>query len=447
MLEEASFLGVDEFVLTGATHDSRQVAPGSTFFAILGKKCDGHAFVADAINRGARVVFIDSSKRGLLDGLDLTHITVVLVASAEQALYRLASAWRQKFVIPIIGVTGTMGKTTTKELLVHLFGQVGHVCHSSPGNMNTLIGLSLALLGLREEHRIAVFELGISHPGEMQALAALVQPTLAIITTLGHQHMDGLHSLRAIAHEKKQIFSCFAPDNIGFVHGDLPLLNSCAYRHPVVKFGFKVSNQVHARRVRFVDGQLHAVLRVFDQAQPITLAVPHRGYLTSVLAVAAVGYMLDISIGHLCAAIESFQMVEGRFFAKKSSSGACLVINDAYNANPESMREALLALDKMPGYSQKIAILGDMLGLGEQSVFWHRQVGRMLRNTKSISRVVFVGSHIMQAAKTMPHIIPYTHVATWEDVTSVLPASGENSVVLLKASRGVGLNNLVPLLG
>lgn len=447
VLPDAVIFGEPEFTIITATHDSRCVQQGSAFFAIKGKSFDGHAFVSDAISRGARVVFVDRDKQSTLGELSAEVCSFVFVSSAEEALYALAAAWRAQYTIPVVGVTGTVGKTTTKELLAHFFRTAGHQCHTSPGNMNTRIGLSFALLRMTHEHTIAVFEMGISHPGEMRELADLVRPTLGIITTLGHQHMDDLPSIGDIAREKKQIFSYFGPQDLGFIHGDLPLLHGASYNHPVVRFGYKTSNQVQARRISFKDGKLHAILRVFEQSQAITLAIPHRGYLTSILAAAAVCYMLDIPLASVCSAIEKFQLIEGRFLAKKSVSGSCLIINDAYNANPESMREALFALDKMPGYSHKIAILGDMLGLGDQSVFWHRQVGRMLRHTKSISQVIFVGGQIFQAAKTMPHVISYKQVPSWKDVAAVLPDEMHGAAVLLKASCGVGLSNLAPILG
>lgn len=447
IIPAVEILGKQEFFISRATHDSRNVVDDMAFFALRGAHQDGHSFSHIAYQKGASIFVFDASMQNnlsdLIQEICKSGKTVLLVPSVVEALYKIAAAWRQQFKIPVIGITGTVGKTTTKELLAQVLYAAGHVCLASSGNLNTKIGLALTLLQLSKTHTIAVMEMGISQPGEMTELANLVRPTMGVITTLGHQHMDGLPRMSDIAREKRQIFSFFQADNIGFIHGDIPHLDSTVYNHPIVRFGCKRRNQVHARRISYVDGTLRAFLHVFDEVVPITFPVPHKGYLSATLVVAAVAYMLEIPLALVCQIAKEFSSIDGRFFCTASTSDGPLVINDAYNANPESVREALHALDKLSGYPYKIAILGDMLGLGEQSVFWHRQVGRMFRNVSSISHVVFVGAQSAQAVKTIPHVIPMSHVASWEDVVDVLPSYADRAAILLKASNGVGLSKLV----
>lgn len=447
-LPEATFDGIAEPFFEKFVIDSREVTAGATFVARKGSAVDGHDFVSDAVARGATGLIIDQSRRAVLSTIpsaQLKKLSIALVPSAEEALVRLAKSWRAQFSIPVVGITGSIGKTSTKEMLAEMVRVSGKECLVSAGNYNTLLGLSMTLLQLEQKHQCAIVEMGISCPGEMEQLADLVRPTMGVITVIAHQHMDSLGSISAIAAEKRAIFKYFKPDNIGFINGDQPLLAATSYAHPVVRFGFKTINQIQMRRVAISGMKTTGILKLYGDRYPIVLRTPHQGRLLQALASAAPAYFLGVSNQCIVEVIQKFAAVPGRFEPLALRSGKGIVINDAYNANPESIKEALLAFGRFEAPGRKVAVLGDMLGLGASSPFWHRQIGRFLRKVPSVEHVIFVGSHMAVAQKTVPRYVQATTVATWQDVAPALEtlfAEGE-CAILVKGSNGVGLGNVV----
>lgn len=428
--------------------DSRKVVPGCAFVALKGAVTDGHRFIASAIAQGAVVVLMDSANRSQLELLSealRAQACFILVKSPEAAFVRLAAAWRAQFVVPVVGVTGSVGKTSTKELIAAMVRLGKKSCLCSSGNYNTVLGAAMTLLELRSEHDCAVLEMGISERGEMAQLAELIRPTLGVITTIAHQHLDGLGSLQEIAAEKRAIFAHFQSDFIGIINGDQPLLTSVSYPHPVVRFGYKLTNQVQARRVVAQGSQLTCLLKLYGERYQLTVPTPHRGFLMSALASAATAHFLGIPAACIIEAIQTMPPVRGRFRTMPLKEFKGVVVDDAYNASPESMKEAILAFDKLELSGKKIAVLGDMLALGAQSPFWHRQIGRFLRKTESIGQVILVGEQIRAAEKTMPRWITYQVVPRWEDAQSMLEKLllQDEGAVLVKGSHDVGLHQLV----
>lgn len=427
--------------------DSRQATPGATFVALRGNTLDGHDFIADAIARGATSVVVAEEQHSCLEKLshgDRENTCFIIVPNVFDAVVAVAHAWRSQFSVPVVGVTGSIGKTTTKELIAAMVRKSGKKCLVSAGNYNTVLGAALTLLTLTDEHHCAVLEMGISRRGEMAKLADLIMPTMGVITQVAHQHMDGLGSLSDIASEKRMIFKNFKPDNIGVVFGDQTLLGGVAYQHPVVKFGCKMTNQVQARRISLSQTQLSCVLKLYDERHPLVLPTVHRGWLMSALASSAAAYFLDVPSSCIIEAIQTMPPVRSRFQPVPLKKFKGTVIDDAYNANPESMKEAILAFDRLDLSGKKIAILGDMLGLGANSEFWHRQLGRFLRKTTSIDRVIFVGENIKAATKTTPRWVVCETVESWQDALALVEGYlSEEGAVLVKASHDVGLYKIV----
>ncbi|KKT23531.1 MAG: UDP-N-acetylmuramoyl-tripeptide-D-alanyl-D-alanine ligase [candidate division TM6 bacterium GW2011_GWF2_43_87] len=443
---EVEWAGKHELVVERFVIDSRLVQPGTAFVALKGASTDGHLFVADAIERGATMLIIDADRRDCLNRVPAwsTKVSVAMVPSASKALFKLASAWRAQFSYPVVGITGSIGKTSTKEMLAEMIRLSGKSCVVSERNYNTDLGVALTLLQMRPEHHCALVEMGISLRGEMARLADMARPSMGVITTIAHQHMDGLGALTDIAAEKRDIFKYFKPDNIGIINGDQAVLASVSYSHPVVKFGFKTTNLVQARRISIDGMRITGVLKLYNERHAITLPMPHRGRLLNALAAAATACFLDIPHTYIVAGIQSAAAVQGRFQTVALSSGKGFVINDAYNANPESMREALFAFDRLEVHGAKIAVLGDMLALGANSSFWHRQLGRSLRKTPSIQRIIFVGEQVKAVEKTLPRGLRYQIVSSWQEAHKVLEGtlSGDEAI-LVKASNGIGLQHLV----
>lgn len=427
--------------------DSRTLQKGEVFVALSGTQTDGHNFVEQAIKKGATALFLEHGKKDCLSGCDsklLAKLPIMWVPNTLKALLELASAWRDNFTCPVIGITGSIGKTSTKEILATMLRRAGKKCLVSRGNQNTAIGIALNVLRMRTDYEYALFEVGINKRGQMEQLAAMLKPTMGIITTVGHSHMEGLGSLADIAAEKRNLFSAFKEDSIGIISGDQPFLAQVSYSHPVVKFGLKTTNQVQARKVVTHDRDSEFVLKLYGTKHQLRLPFNHVGMINNCLAAVSAAYLLEIPTAVILESLQAIEPVSGRFEIKKTKSGNVTLINDAYNASPESMKAALLAFDKMQTKGKKIAILGDMLELGLNSPFWHRQLGRFLRKVPSISEVVLVGKEVEWTKKTVPLGLAVKHVATWTDAQKVLEQDLENDgCVLVKGSNSMGLSHLV----
>jgi len=427
--------------------DSRTLLAGQVFVALPGAHLDGHTFVHDALQKNAFGVMIAHDQKAIVDGLKPDFFKtrcVILVPNVLEAFLALAAAWRNQFSMPVVGITGSVGKTSTKEMISQILREHGAPFIASEGNQNTEIGSALNIFKLRAKHTAAVFEMGINKRGEMARIAALIRPTIAVVTTIGHSHMEGLGSLADIAAEKRDIFKYFKEDNIGIVNGDLPILSAISYNHPLIRFGCKMINQVQARKIQTNGSQVHFVLKLYNESYRIALDTNHTGRIMNILAAVAVAHLLYIPHATIVTAIQKPLVVAGRFETCPLKAGKGILINDCYNASPESMKAALLAFEKLESVGPKIAVLGDMLELGVTSQFWHRQLGRLLRKAPSIRHVLFVGDQVKWAQKTVPVGISFSMVSTWKDAVSYLRDKMEpESIVLVKGSNGVGLTNLV----
>jgi UDP-N-acetylmuramoyl-tripeptide--D-alanyl-D-alanine ligase len=428
--------------------DSRTLQAGEIFIALKGADYDGHDFVAQVFEKGAAGVIIAESKKNILNGIKgLDTVLVLLVKDPLEALVQLAAAWRLQFNYPVVAITGSVGKTSTKEFLSQIMMHAGKQYLVSHGNQNTKIGLALNMLRMRSHHELAIFEVGISRRGEMAELAYLLRPTSAAITNIGHQHMDGLGSLNDIALEKRDVFKYFTENNIGIINGDQPILAHVSYQHPVIKFGSKTTNQIQARKMRVSGAHISFVLKIYKKKYSITLDHPHIGAAFNVIAATAIAHWLGISDEIIITAIQKPCVIEGRFEERVVNGGRGTLINDCYNANPESMKAALLAFQQIETKSPKIAILGDMLGLGVNSPFWHRQVGRFLRKVPSLNKVILVGNLVSWVKKTAPVGLRVEIVGSWQDAIQKIEGELDaKPAILVKGSLAIGLGNLVSAL-
>lgn len=431
--------------------DTRTMQKGDVFIALPGCNTDGHEFLANALEKGAAGLLIAQHKKVVLQKLktQIKNKLVIAVADPLQALIRLAAAWRAQFDYPVVGITGSVGKTSTKEIIANIFAVHGSNFLVSQGNQNTLIGLSLNMLRMRSDHQVAIFELGISKRGEMARLAQQLKPTTALITNVSHSHMEGLGSLADIALEKRDIFKYFDEDSIGIINGDQPILAQVGYNHPVIKFGSKTINQIQARKINLDVNHSSFVLKMYKEKYRITLKNVHESAIFNSLAAAAVAYLLKIPSATIVQGIQQPLVVSGRYESRSLKKYKGILINDCYNANPESMKAALLAFQKIDTKAQKIAVLGDMLELGVGSPFWHRQLGRFLSKVPSLTQVILVGeqvqwTHTELLKRTIPIGSRTQVVPTWKDAVEKLKDQlCDETVVLVKGSHALGLENLV----
>lgn len=423
--------------------DTRFLQPGNIFFALPGARVDGHSYVKEALEKASGVV-VAAEKRHLLPAQISKEKIVIVVPDTLQALVALATAWRAQFSYPVAAVTGSMGKTSTKEITAQMLTCAGKKYLVSCGNYNTVLGVAMTISQMSDAHEGALFEVGIQKKGEMDRIVQMLNPTTGVITCIAHSHMEGLGSLAEIAAEKRALFKKFSSENIGIVSGDFPLLSAVSYSHPVIRFGFKTVNQVQARKIKEELGALSFTLKLYDKKYQVSLAQNHRGLVNNVLASATLAHLLGASGEAIIEGIRTLPARSQRYEVCRLRDFKGILIDDCYNASPESMKAALLAFESEKSSGKKIAVLGDMLELGQNSSFWHRQIGRFLRRVPTLKHLILVGNQVEWIEKTAPHGITIEKVASWQDAVSKLSATLEDdAVVLVKGSRGMQLQNVV----
>jgi UDP-N-acetylmuramoyl-tripeptide--D-alanyl-D-alanine ligase len=380
--------------------DSTKVKNGSVFVALKGERLDGHRFVADAFKRGAACAIVHSGAGGstkLATGAVIpSRATVVRVADTLEALGDLAHYRREKFAPKVIAITGSNGKTTTKEMAAAIFQEAvlngkklrGKILKTQ-GNFNNLVGLPLTLLGLRRSHKVAVVELGTNRPGEIKRLTEIAAPDLGIITAVAAAHLEGLNSLRGVAREKGALFSNLRRGGAIVVNLDDTWVRQLGTKFKGRKIFYGRRGSVGAEAVRPVDAQgMRFTLRVGGRRCPVRLRYLGQHNVTNAVGAAALAHGLGVSLAAIRRGLEKARAYAMRMEAD-SWRGAGL-INDAYNANPASMAAALNTLAAMNGHGEKIAVLGDMFELGKMSGREHRELGKRAAKTR-IDRLYLLG--------------------------------------------------------
>jgi UDP-N-acetylmuramoyl-tripeptide--D-alanyl-D-alanine ligase len=307
----------------------------------------------------------------------LDSVSVILVDDTLRALGDIAHLWRSKFSIPIVAVTGSSGKTTTKEMIATVAGLSGTVLKSK-GNYNNLIGLPLSLLELNAEHEMAVVEMGTNQRGEIARLAAIADPDIGVITNIGPAHLEGFGSLNVVMEEKGDLFLTMKESGVAVINRDDPLSRVLADRWIGRNIGFGIDENAFVRAERiFTRGErgVSFTLNMGGIGKGIDMTIVGRHNIYDALACAATCWALDIPYDLICEGLSAFRQVEGRMDIHRLRGGMT-VIDDTYNANPASVMEALKTLSDLKGTNEGIVILGDMLELGEETERLHEEVGR-----------------------------------------------------------------------
>lgn len=422
--------------------DSRALARGMLFVALRGERFDAHDFVADALAAGVAAAVVDRVAAARLQ--DVTG-TLVVVEDTRAALSALAAHWRNRFDIPVIGVTGSNGKTTVKEMCAAIlrsaFGQDAVL--ATRGNLNNDIGLPLTVLGLRAGHRAAVIEMGMNHPGEIAALVAIGRPTVAIVTNAQRAHLQGVGSLDEVAREKGCIYTAGSPEAVAVINADDD--HADYWRHLVagrraLAFGLEHDADVRGRAV--VHG-LGARLDIesFAGRASITLGVPGLHNVRNALGAAAACLAAGVGLPAVVSGLQAYGGTKGRLQQQTGPRGA-LLIDDTYNANPDSVRAAIDVLAAMPG--NRVLVLGDMGEVGETSAQVHDEVGGYAKS-KGVEALYALGEMSALAARNFgdggQH---FTNVEAL--VAALLPGIAGDSVVLVKGSRFMRMERVVEAL-
>jgi UDP-N-acetylmuramoyl-tripeptide--D-alanyl-D-alanine ligase len=430
--------------ITGFAIDSRLVQQNDVFIALKGEHVDGHLFISDALKRGASAIIIQKEKEGYVQEIDasLLHNTlVILVDDPLQALVCLAKAWRSRFSYPVVAITGSLGKTTTKDMVVNMCKTAQLPLLFSEKNQNTFLSLCVNILKMRHTHKAVVFEVGIDGVGQMEMKADILRPTVAVITCIAQSHTQFLGALKQVAYEKKKIFSFFDDTNIGIINGDQLVLRD-TFKHKVIRFGNKKKNDVQAQNITMPT----FMLKICDKKRKVRLRVEHRGFVTNALAASSVAHVLGISLDDMVKGLETFVASDRRFEKKQIVRNRGVIISDCYNANPVSMKAAIQAFHGMRCAGKKIAVLGDMKELGGREIFWHRQIGRYLQKHHLVDYLVLVGELAKEIACAAPQHMHVSFVRDWQEAVrnvDILLGESKDSLVLVKGSLSVNLGCLV----
>jgi len=421
--------------------DSRALEPGDLFVALQGERFDGHQFVAAALAAGATAALVASARAEALQG------DLIAVPDPLAALGRLAAFWRGNFDIPLAVVVGSNGKTTVKEMIAAIFR--AHFGDAevlvTQGNLNNAIGLPLTLLRLRESHRVAVVELGMNHRGETRELGAIAQPTIAIVNNAQREHQEFMTSVKEVAAEHADAILALRPRGTAVINADDAHADSwrAAARTAgaaVVDFGFRDWADVSARCTLHADGS-DIELRTYAGNARVELHVPGRHMASNALAATAGALAARVPLPAVVRGLEAFRPVAGRLSALHAVSGA-LVIDDSYNANPDSVRAAIDVLSYAPG--AKWLVLGDMGEVGEHGPAFHREIGAYAKE-RGIVRLFATGDLCRESVAAFGE--GAEHVATVDSLAlRVQHAATAGVTVLVKGSRSMRMERVVAAL-
>ncbi len=450
------------FSFTSVATDSRNVVAGSLFVPLIGERQDGHTYIEQALEKGATAVFIaqaaydkDPEHYGALMTA-YPFAAFIRVRDTLRALQDAAAAYVERFPSLIkIGVTGSSGKTTTKDMLVSTLSRKYRVV-STAGNLNSETGLPLSVFAIRAEHEAGVFELGMNRTDEIAEITRVLKPQYAVITNIGTAHIGILGSREHIAKEKRRIFDFIDEGGAAFVpeEDDFADFLVREVRGSVVYFGRNVSERESG--VRFIrdEGLLGSVFEV--DGVRVQLSVPGIYNYRNALAAVAVSKRLGLDAREIKEGLERFRRAPGRMemLHLTAAAGARVtLVNDCYNANPESMSGALDFCDSVGGCAAKIYVLGDMLELGAKSLEEHTKIGSRVAR-RAPDTAVFVGREMEAAYRAALAAgfgnavhIPDASAHSMELLCSLLQgALRDASLVLLKASRGMALERVIPML-
>ncbi len=446
----------------GISTDSRTLAPGELFVALAGPReqpvrlvHDGHRFVGEALRRGAWGVLVE--EQALQREAVAREVAawpgraVIAVPDSLCALGDLAAYHRGRMPARIVGITGSNGKTTTKELAYAILAARWRVLRNE-GNLNNLVGLPLTLLGLEAGHEVAVVELGMSHPGEIRRLAAIAAPQVGVVTNVGPVHLEGVGGLAGVAAAKAEIFEGIAPGGTAVLNADDPATPGLAARWGgrQVSFGLAATADVRAEDIEYApQGTAFTLVLPSGERDRLRLPWPGKHNVLNALAAAAAAHCLGADCAQIGAGLMRARPAAMRFEIGTLPAGVT-VVNDAYNANPASMRAALATFAQLPAAGRRVLVLGDMLELGPAAPAEHQELGQIAARTAP-ALLLAVGAFaecVAEGARACG--LDTTTIRTAPDATAAAGLLAgwlrPGDLLLLKGSRGVRLERILEVL-
>ncbi|HEX7016176.1 MAG TPA: UDP-N-acetylmuramoyl-tripeptide--D-alanyl-D-alanine ligase [Cyclobacteriaceae bacterium] len=414
----------------GISTDTRNIAPGSMFFALRGDRFNANEFAAEALTKGASYAVVDQAEFA-------KGKSYILVPDTLYALQKLARCHRDRLEIPILGLTGSNGKTTTKEL-IHVILSRRFKVHATRGNLNNHIGVPLTVLSIKPHHEIAVVEMGANHVGEIAMLCGIADPTHGLITNIGRAHIGLFGGIEQIARAKGELYDHLAARNgVVFVNSQNALLTGMAKKFKST-VAYPASGDYYTAQLLGADPYVRLIA---DNGQEVTTQLIGAYNFENLAAALCVGKFFGVDPEEANAAVAAYRPENMR--SQVVQKGSNTIILDAYNANPSSMQAAIENLLAMPG-SRKVLILGDMFELGDESEREHRLLASTIKQ-HGFSEVYLCGTLMAVAADELPHAHYFSNK---DDLIRALKSAEINdAVILVKASRGIGLEEVVEHIG
>ena len=429
---QARLLGAGSTALARIHTDSRSLQAGDLFVALQGERFDAHAFLPQAHTAGAAA----SLAHG---GLAAAGLSGIEVPDTLRAFGALAAGWRAQFTLPLVAVTGSNGKTTVTQMVASIFAEhAGDAALATQGNFNNAIGVPHTLLGLRAAHRLAVVELGMNHPGEIACLADLVQPTVALVNNAQREHLEFMHTVQAVAEENGAVFAALPQNGVAVFPFDddyTPLWRSLAGARRCWSFG--AGGDVQSTEAHWQQGAWQLQVATPQGAFACPLAIAGRHNVRNALAATACALAAGVPLAAIAQGLAAFAPVKGRsraFSVPRSAPGATAatvtVVDDSYNANPDSVRAAIEVLAELP--APRLLVLGDMGEVGNQGPQFHAEAGAHARHC-GIEQLFTLGVQSVHAASAFGAARHFDNMALLQAaVHETLPALGS---VLVKGSR------------
>ncbi len=423
--------------------NSRIIKRNCTFVAIKGKNFDGHSFVKDAIQKGAGSVVINMKR---LDEFDDVDKTIITVKNTLKAYGQLANIWRNKLNAKVVSISGSNGKTTTKEMLYTLLSGRFKV-NKTVLNNNNQIGVPLTIFNTNEKHEILILEHGTNHFGEIEYTAKIAQPDYALLTNIGDSHLEYLKDRNGVLKEKIALFNESLKNNgTIFINTDDPLLKKKAkYYENTVSFGFKNNPDIKGKILGFTHDAKTRLLVISQQKSfEVELPMPGISNAKNYLAAVSVALKLGLSKKEILEGTRKIKSVEGRLNIKNIKDK--IVIDDTYNSNPQSMKESLEVVGLFKSYKNKIVILGDMLELGKDSVSLHKDIAKLIKKNK-INSVLTIGKFMKYLDDELNGLsFFHKHFRTRKSLKKFLERNDfVNSVILFKGSRGMKMEEFLKI--
>ncbi|CAN7303176.1 UDP-N-acetylmuramoyl-tripeptide--D-alanyl-D-alanine ligase [Duganella sp. LjRoot269] len=433
----ARLIGAGEVVFNGVSTDSRSVMAGNLFVALRGEVFDAHQFLAQVAEQGVAAAIVEE----LPDGWNLPAI---VVPDTLTALGQIANYWRRQFAMPVIGVTGSNGKTTVKEMIATILaaahGEEGRL--ATRGNLNNEIGVPLTLFRMEAKQQSAVVELGMNHPGEIGRLSAIAEPTVAMVNNAQREHQEFMHTVEAVARENGAVLASLPADGVAvFPHGDefTPIWEELSAGRRVLRFGLTKDAEVSCTfRAGDFGNEMFVTIRE-GEGEPeqffVNLQAAGEHNVRNALAAVACTYAAGIALDKIKLGLDTFAPVSGRLQKKAAANGA-VVIDDSYNANPDSVRTAIDVLSKSA--APRVLVLGDMGEVGTQGPEFHEEIGAYAQ-TKGIEQVLVTGelaTHMKGAS--------IRHFENFGDLLAAVDAAvTPDATVLIKGSRFMKMERVV----